>query len=437
MSNEILCPNCQTAFTIDGAGYADIVRQVHGLEFDKALEERLAIAEREKLSEVELAVSKVKAEMQLASSEKDNFISKLKTSLNSSETKRDLAIAEALADVNQSNSSNLAAKDKLIHSLEAKLAAGQIESQLAVSTAVLKVQKERDTLQSKLGEINLRSELNEKSLKDKYETQLKDRDDYIERLKDLKAKLSTKMVGETLEQHCDIEFNKIRATAFPNAYFEKDNDAKTGSKADFIFRDYDENGTEVLSIVFEMKNESDTTATKKKNEDFLKELHKDRGEKDCEYAILVSLLESESELYNSGIVDVSHRYSKMYVIRPQFFVPMITLLRNAALGSLEYKKELALVRSQNVDVTSFESDLDEFKSAFARNYDLASRKFQTAIDEIDKSIEHLQKTKDALLGTDRNLRLANNKAQDVTVKKLIKQNPTMTQKFKDLNEAEG
>ena len=316
------------------------------------------------------------------------------------------------------------------------MAAGQIESQLAVSTAVSEVQKERDMLKSKLSEINLRSELNEKSLKDKYETQLKDRDDYIERLKDLKAKLSTKMVGETLEQHCDIEFNKIRATAFPNAYFEKDNDAKTGSKADFIFRDYDENGTEVLSIVFEMKNESDTTATKKKNEDFLKELDKDRVEKDCEYAILVSLLESESELYNSGIVDVSHRYSKMYVIRPQFFVPMITLLRNAALGSLEYKKELALVRSQNVDVTSFESDLDEFKSAFARNYDLASRKFQTAIDEIDKSIEHLQKTKDALLGTDRNLRLANNKAQDVTVKKLIKQNPTMTQKFKDLSEAE-
>ena len=436
MSNKILCPNCQTAFTIDEAGYADIVRQVHGLEFDKALEERLAIAEREKLSEVELAVSKVRAEMQLASSEKDNFITELKTSLNSSETKRDLAIAEALAGVNQSNSSNLAAKDKLIHGLEAALAAGQIESQLAVSTAVSEVQKERDMLKSKLSEINLRSELNEKSLKDKYETQLKDRDDYIERLKDLKAKLSTKMVGETLEQHCDIEFNKIRATAFPNAYFEKDNDAKTGSKADFIFRDYDENGTEVLSIVFEMKNESDTTATKKKNEDFLKELDKDRVEKDCEYAILVSLLESESELYNSGIVDVSHRYSKMYVIRPQFFVPMITLLRNAALGSLQYKKELALVRSQNVDVTSFESDLDEFKSAFARNYDLASRKFQTAIDEIDKSIEHLQKTKDALLGTDRNLRLANNKAQDVTVKKLIKQNPTMTQKFKDLSEAE-
>ena len=437
MSNEIRCPSCYTSFTIVEAGYADIVRQVHGVEFDKALNERLAIAEREKLSELELAVSKVKAEMQSASFEKDNLITELKTSLKSSETEKELSIAEALAIVNQTNVSNLAAKDKVINDLEAKLASGQLENQLAVSTAVSEIQKERETLKSELSEVRLRGELNEKSLKDKYETQLKDRDEYIERLKDLKAKLSTKMVGETLEQHCDIEFNKIRATAFPNAYFEKDNDAKTGSKADFIFRDYDENGTEVVSIVFEMKNESDTTATKKKNEDFFKELDKDRSEKGCEYAILVSLLESESELYNSGIVDVSHRYSKMYVIRPQFFVPMITLLRNAALGSLEYKNELALVRSQNVDVTNFESDLEAFKSAFARNYDLASRKFQTAIDEIDKSIDHLQKTKDALLGTDRNLRLANNKAQDVTVKKLTKNNPTMSQKFKDLGEAEG
>lgn len=437
MSNKILCPNCQTAFTIDEAGYADIVRQVHGIEFDKELEKRLEIAERQRLSELEIAVSKVKAEMQAASSEKDNLITELRTSLKSRETEKDLAISEALAAANQTNASNLAAKDKLINDLEAKLASGKLENQLAVSTAVSEVQKERDTLKSELSEVKLRGELNEKSLKDKYETQLKDRDEYIERLKDLKAKLSTKMVGETLEQHCDIEFNKIRATAFPNAYFEKDNDARTGSKADFIFRDYDENGTEVVSIVFEMKNESDTTATKKKNEDFFKELDKDRGEKGCEYAILVSLLESESELYNTGIVDVSHRYSKMYVIRPQFFVPMITLLRNAALGSLEYKNELALVRSQNIDVTNFESDLEAFKSAFAKNYDLASRKFKTAIDEIDKSIDHLQKTKDALLGTDRNLRLANNKAQDVTVKKLTKNNPTMTQKFTQLGDVEG
>lgn len=254
----------------------------------------------------------------------------------------------------------------------------------------------------------------------------------IERLRDMKAKLSTKMVGETLEQHCEIEFNRIRATAFPYAYFEKDNDARTGSKGDYIFRDYDEAQTEIVSIMFEMKNENDQTATKKKNEDFLKELDRDRTEKGCEYAVLVSLLESDHELYNSGIVDVSHRYPKMYVIRPQFFIPMITLLRNAAMKALQYKTELALVRTQNIDITNFENDLEVFKDAFGRNYDLASRKFATAIDEIDKSIDHLQKTKEALLGADRNLRLANDKAQDVTIKKLTRKNPTMAAKFAEL-----
>ena len=249
----------------------------------------------------------------------------------------------------------------------------------------------------------------------------------------MKARLSTKMIGETLEQHCETEFNRIRATAFPNAYFEKDNDARTGSKGDFVFRDTDGAGIEIVSIMFEMKNESDTTGAKKKNEDFLRELDKDRNEKGCEYAVLVSLLEPDSELYNSGIVDVFHRYPKMYVIRPQFFIPIITLLRNAAMKSLEYKTELALVKSQNIDITNFESDLDKFKAAFAKNYDLASRKFQKAIDEIDKSIDHLQKTKEALLGTDRNLRLANDKAQDVTIKKLTRKNPTMAAKFNELN----
>ena len=252
----------------------------------------------------------------------------------------------------------------------------------------------------------------------------------------MKARLSTKMVGETLELHCETEFNRIRATAFPRAYFEKDNDARTGSKGDYIFRDLDEAGTEIVSIMFEMKNESDTTATKKKNEDFLKELDKDRMEKGCEYAVLVSLLEPDSELYNTGIVDVFHRYPKMYIIRPQFFLPIITLLRNAAMKSLEYKTELALVKEQSVDITNFENDLDKFKTAFAKNYDLASRKFLTAIDEIDKSIDHLQKTKDALLGTDRNLRLASNKAQDVTIKKLTRRNPTMTAKFEELDNQE-
>ena len=284
-----------------------------------------------------------------------------------------------------------------------------------------------------LKQAELEKQLAEKSLKDKYETQIKDRDDAIERLRDMKARLSTKMVGETLEQHCDTEFNRIRATAFPRAYFEKDNDARTGSKGDYIFRDSDEAGTEVVSIMFEMKNESDTTATKKKNEDFLKELDKDRTEKGCEYAVLVSLLEPDSELYNSGIVDVFHRYPKMYIVRPQFFLPIITLLRNAAMKSLEYKTELAFVKAQSVDITNFENDLDKFKTAFAKNYDLASKKFQTAIDEIDKSIDHLQKTKDALLSTDRNLRLANNKAQDVTIKKLTRRNPTMAAKFDELN----
>ena len=296
------------------------------------------------------------------------------------------------------------------------------------------VEKERDSLQHKLSQAELEKQAAERSLKDKYETQIKDRDDAIERLRDMKARLSTKMVGETLEQHCETEFNRIRSTAFPRAYFEKDNDASSGSKGDYIFRDVDENDTPIVSIMFEMKNESDTTATKKKNEDFLKELDKDRNEKGCEYAILVSLLEPESDLYNSGIVDVFHRYPKMYVIRPQFFSPMITLLRNAAMNSLEYKQELALVKAQNIDITNFESDLDQFKTAFAKNYDLASRKFQTAIDEIDKSINHLQKTKDALMSTDRNLRLANDKAQDVTVKKLTRKNPTMKAAFEQLED---
>ncbi len=277
-----------------------------------------------------------------------------------------------------------------------------------------------------------KTQLSEKSLKDKYETQIKDRDDTIERLRDMKARLSTKMVGETLEQHCETEFNRIRATAFPRAYFEKDNDARTGSKGDYIFRDSGEAGTESVSIMFEMKNESDVTASKKKNEDFLKELDKDRTEKGCEYAVLVSLLEPESELYNAGIVDVSHRYPKMYVVRPQFFIPIITLLRNAAQNSLQYKTELALVKEQNLDITNFENELDTFKTGFARNYELASKKFKTAIEEIDKTIDHLQKTKDALLGSENNLRLANNKADDLTVKKLIKGNPTMAAKFAEL-----
>ena len=393
---EINCPHCDKAFKIDEAGYADILKQVRDSEFDQQLRDRLELAEKEKQGAVELVKSKATAEMQSAA----------------------------------------ATKDSQIQELKAKLDAGEVAQQLAVTVAIGKVEKERDELKNNLERAELEKELATKSLEDKYVTQIKDRDDAIERLRDMKARLSTKMVGETLELHCETEFNRIRATAFPKAYFEKDNDAKTGSKGDYIFRDTDEAGTEIVSIMFEMKNESDATATKKKNEDFLKELDKDRNEKGCEYGILVSLLESESDLYNTGIVDVSHRYPNMFVIRPQFFIQIITLLRNAAMGALRYKTELAEVKSQNIDITDFESNLESFKTAFSKNYDLASKRFDTAIAEIDKSIDHLQKTRDALLGTDRNLRLANDKAQDVTIKKLTRLNPTMARKFKDLEDTQ-
>ncbi len=460
--HEIICPHCNKAFKIDEAGYADILKQVRDSDFEQQLHERLELAEKEKKIAVELAKSKVGSEMQKSAAVKDVEIQELKAKLDAGEVAQKLAVTEALNAVErerdalknelekirqdshaaselaeakrvQSLQETAAKKDAEIQALKAALDANQVAQKLAVREALSEVEKERDVLSNSLKQAELEKQLAEKSLKDKYETQIKDRDDAIERLRDMKARLSTKMVGETLEQHCETEFNRIRSTAFPRAYFEKDNDARTGSKGDYIFRDVDEAGTEIVSIMFEMKNESDTTATKKKNEDFLKELDKDRAEKGCEYAVLVSLLEPDSELYNSGIVDVFHRYPKMYIVRPQFFIPIITLLRNAAMKSLEYKTELALVKAQNVDITSFENDLDKFKTAFAKNYDLASRKFKTAIDEIDKSIDHLQKTKDALLGTDRNLRLANNKAQDVTIKKLTRSNPTMAAKFKELD----
>ncbi|WP_029147494.1 DUF2130 domain-containing protein [Methylophilus sp. 5] len=459
--HEVICPHCSKAFKIDEAGYADILKQVRDSDFERQLHERLELAEKEKQSAIELATTKVTSELQQAAIAKDSEIQSLKTKLESEAVARQLAVTQALSAVEKERDAlanqlaqakqeiasvaNLAeakltneiqrtasAKDSEIQSLKAKLEAIETEKKLAINQAVSQVEKERDELKSNLVRAALEKELAEKSLKDKYETQIKDRDDAIERLKDLKAKLSTKMVGETLEQHCETEFNRIRATAFPKAYFEKDNDARGGSKGDYIFKDHDDGGTEIVSIMFEMKNESDTTATKSKNEDFLKELDKDRNEKGCEYAVLVSLLEPESELYNTGIVDMFHRYPKMYVVRPQFFIPMITLLRNAALNSMKYKTELATVRAQNIDITNFESELESFKTAFSRNYELASNHFQKAIDEIDKSIDHLQKTKDALLSTSRNLRLANDKAQDVTIKKLTKGNPTMAEKFDEL-----
>jgi len=460
--HEIICPHCHKAFKIDEAGYADILKQVRDSEFEQQLHRRLELAEEEKKNAVKLAKSEVAREMQKSTTDKDTEIQALKAKLERGDVAKELAIAEALSSVKKQRDtlSNELAKAKLenqtalqlaeakltndvseittkkdaaIQDLKAQLEAGEVLRQLAVTKAVNVVERDRDELKSDLDQAKLEKEILERSLKEKYEAQIKDRDNEIMRIRDMKARLSTKMVGETLEQHCEIEFNRFRSVAFPMAYFEKDNDASSGSKGDYIFRDLDESGTEIVSIMFEMKNEIDTTATKKKNEDFLKELDKDRREKGCEYAILVSLLESDSELYNSGIVDVSYRYPKMYVIRPQFFLPIITLLHSAAMKSLEYKTELALVKAQNIDVTSFEDDLDKFKTGFAKNYDLASRKFQTAIVEIDKSIDHLQKTKDALLGTERNLRLANDKAQDVTIKKLTRNNRTMTTMFDELN----
>lgn len=422
---EIKCPNCGKKFNIDEAGYANILNQVRDEAFDKALHERLALAEQDKKTAIELAEAKVINKMEKEVAQKDGEIECLKAELKSSSELIHATVTSELKD-------EVSKKDTEIVRLKEELKAADIAKQLALKEALGAVEKERDDLKRDIEAKNAEQKLLESSLREKYETQIKDRDDAIERLKDMKAKLSTKMIGETLEQHCEIEFTKIRAAAFPMAYFEKDNDAKSGSKGDYIFREADNAGTEFISIMFEMKNENDETATKKRNEDFFKELDKDRNEKGCEYAVLVTLLEPNNELYNSGIVDVSHRYSKMYVIRPQFFIPIITLLRNAAQNSLKYKKELALVKAQNVDISNFEDELDKFKDAFGRNYELASKKFQSAIEEIDKSIDHLQKTKDALLNTDRNLRLANDKAQDVSIKKLTRGNPTMAAKFAEL-----
>jgi hypothetical protein len=430
--HDIICPHCSTAFKIDEAGYADILKQVRDDAFEQQLHERLALAEKDKRNAVELATAKAASESQRAAAAKDAEIQGLRARLDAGEVARKLAVAEALNAVEKERDrlQQQLAQARLDQQSAARLAEALRANELQQATAAKDAEIAR--LRDGLERAALEKQLAEKSLKDKYDTQIKDRDDAIERLRDMKARLSTKMVGETLEQHCETEFNRIRATAFARAYFEKDNDARSGSKGDYIFRESDENGTEIVSIMFEMKNESDGTATKKSNEDFLKELDRDRTEKGCEYAVLVSLLEPDSELYNGGIVDVFHRYPKMYVVRPQFFIPIITLLRNAAMNSLKYKSELALVKAQNVDITNFENELETFKTAFAKNYDLASRRFQTAIDEIDKSIDHLQKTKEALLGTDRNLRLANDKAQDVTIKKLTRGNPTMAAKFAEV-----
>jgi len=423
--NKIICPNCKKDFEMDDAGFADILKQVRDEEFNKDIKERERIFIEDKENAVKLAEANITKILQSDLVEKDKELAELKA-------EKELELVELLAN-----------KDSEIATMKSKMDSTETEKKLAVTEAVNSVEKERDELANELRSKNTEKQLLETTLKERHMTELKTKDDIIKMKdeeitlrKDMKLKLSTKMVGETLEQHCETEFNKLRATGFQNAYFEKDNDAKTGSKGDYIYREIDEAGNEIISIMFEMKNEGDETATKKKNEDFLQELDKDRTEKNCEYAVLVTLLEAENELYNTGIVDVSHKHPKMYIIRPQFFIPIITLLRNAAMNSLKYKTELNLVKSQNVDITSFEDNINIFKEGFAKNYDLASRKFKTAIDEIDKTIDHLQKTKDALLSSENNLRLANNKAEDLTIKKLTRGNPTMTAKFEELSDGD-
>lgn len=390
---EIKCPKCGEVFQVDESGYAAIVKQVRDKEFSKEVHER-----------------------------EDRLIQEKEAAIQIAQMKASKPLHEEIAN------------------LKAKIAMQNSERDLAVNTSVAEKEKEISLLEKKIAQLSSQLEINEQSsqlttqaLKDSYEEKLKIKDEQIAYYKDFKAKQSTKMIGESLEQHCELEFNKLRAVGFQNAYFEKDNDAKTGSKGDFIFREYADDGTEFISIMFEMKNEMDETSAKHKNEDFLKKLDKDRKEKNCEYAILVSLLEVDSELYNTGIVDMSHKYSKMYVIRPQFFVPIITLLRNAAVNSLQYKQALEVTRNQNIDISHFEEDMNDFKEKFARNFRLASERFNKAIEEIDKTIDHLQKTKDALLSSENNLRLANNKAEDLTIKRLTKNNPTMAARFEELS----
>ena len=426
--HQIKCPHCGKEFTIDEASYADILNQVRTKEFNDEIHEKLDQIKSQHQSELELLEERANNTLDKKIAEKEKELSELNNKIANFANEKELLKNEtekAMLD-------QIAEKEKRITELSAKMQALESDKKLELIEANSTKEKEIADLKSKLQLQEKETELEKSSIKEKYEIEIKQKEETIAFYKDFKAKQSTKMVGESLEQHCEIEFNRLRMTAFQNAEFGKDNDAKTGSKGDYIYREYDENGTEIISIMFEMKNEGDETATKKKNEHFFKELDKDRNEKKCEYAILVTMLEADNELYNNGIVDVSYAYDKMYVIRPQFFIPIITLLRNAAMNSLKYKQEVALMREQNIDITNFEEDLNAFKEGFARNYDLASRKFKTAIDEIDKTITHLQKTKDALLSSENNLRLANNKADDLTVKKLVKNNPTLKEKFEDV-----
>ena len=441
---EIKCPNCGKVFQVDESGYAQIAQQIRDQEFARELakrEQELSQKREDELKLVRMEQEKINAEVlskkEAELSEQASRIEQLKAQISAGENEKKLAVSEVM----QKKDAEIAEQASRIEQLKAQLSAGETEKRLAVSEAIQQKEKEiteKTTeiteLKGKLSSKEAENQLKERSLKEQYEEKLKLKDEQIEYYRDFKARQSTKMVGESLEQHCLTQFNSIRMTAFPSAYFEKDNDARSGSKGDFIFREASEDGTEFISIMFEMKNEMDTTATKHKNEDFFKELDKDRREKGCEYAVLVSLLELDNELYNNGIVDVSYKYEKMYVIRPQFFIPIITLLRNAALNSLKYRRELQDIRRQQVDITHFEENMNAFKEGFARNYRIASDKFNTAIEEIDKTITHLQKIKDALLSSERNLRLANDKADGLTIKKLTKNADSVREMFEQLKE---
>ena len=424
--NEIKCPNCGTIFKIDETEYDSIVKQIRDKEFEKEISLREQEHTKDKENAIKLAEAHLREELTKQLTERDLEITNLKNELKTKEEQTQSKLEQEYKD-------ELNKRELEISELKNKIKLQESKSELEIQKAITEKDKKISDLNSELVVKSKEFELKQNSIKDSYESKLKDKDEQIAYYRDFKAKQSTKMIGESLEQHCSIEFNRLRPL-FKNAYFDKDNDARTGSKGDFIFRDYDDEGNEIVSIMFEMKNEADTTATKHKNEDFFKELDKDRKEKKCEYAVLVTLLEADNDYYNDGIVDVSHLYDKMYVIRPQFFIPLITLIRNLANKSLEYKKELEIIKNQNIDITHFEENINKFKEGFGRNYRLASERFKKTIEEIDKTIDHLQKAKENLLKTDDNLRLANNKTEDLTIKRLTSNNPTMSKMFEDLKE---
>ena len=432
--SEIKCPKCGSVFKIDEENYDSIVKQVRDSEFNREIENREKQYHKDKEATIKIVTNDVEKKFNEQLVAKDLEIANLKNKIDNNKINQDNAIKQASMDVEKKLNNTINNLKLQITNLENELKIKDTENNLKVEELRMTKDKDIGELVNKI-EVNKREfELKKQLLKDGYESKLKSKDEIIAYYKDFKARQSTKMIGESLEQHCNYEFNKLRPL-FPNVYFEKDNDARSGSKGDFIFRDYDEDGTEITSIMFEMKNEADETATKHKNEDFFKELDKDRNEKNCEYAVLVSMLEMDSDYYNEGIVDVSHRYKKMYVIRPQFFIPIITLIRGVGVNSLQYKKELITIQNQNIDISHFEDNLNTFKDGFGRNYRIASEKFKKAIDEIDKTIDHLQKTKDALLSSENNLRLANNKAENLTIKKLTNNNPTMSRMFDEYNKS--